>query len=1253
MNLLSSLGSIVSDVAWVAGGVKDIAVGAYKGGKYLTKGFTNGTLLNDAANASKSALGKGAKAVGRGAKEAGSWAWDQLNSKKLKDQESHEKYSLASSLGSAVNSIRGVEKLPGFNEQQARRIHDNIEEMAKDIHDIKEAVIDNQDTSIKRNQKSPASSIGSSVNYTQTNKTNSGGSGLPGLGSALLSGLGGVLAGLGSKILGGNLIGMIPKIMPKLKTFIEKSARSRISKFKLSIGIICYIIADVLEWSWNDPTIGPIVQAFVRGDEPEPSKAFIVMNSLFSRDKTSSTSAIGDVLEIIENMFILTPLGGIIYGIICIWNISSAIIDGRERVEKAGADASMTNLISVIATANGVLFSVIEPIWNTIKAGANLVEKVIASFNGEDAQAFANPECMNAGEAVSIIFDHFIERQTKHHLLSDSSRIGKQIDKSVDSIYSHLKVDDSVFGSSIINGAIDLQSSIAKGAAKGLVDAGLTVNTYIQDALGNGFTQENAAKAVNLFANAAATKFPEDTKRVVGTWCSFFTGSDGLKTAAYLLFLDGSTLSKVTDTFYGRLDAFGTFMFGFGKTAEEGIAQAFEDGKNKAKLGYFTVPSLGQLLAIKRKKFQQKIKIPAFNHIELNDKGQDQLRRELESEVDKISEKLKVYDEYLDESDKKLLIDGVMNEDVTLPDQVANSVSSNVSMVTPVETSNTGFTLNNTVPSSNKEEAKLSDNQQQMKQFVIEKAKSSGIDPFIFATICASESGFSPSAGAGGSSAMGLFQFTKGTWDDTTKKYGSKHGITPSTPRTNPEANATMATYLFKDHYTNIKKVKSSVSYTDIYLSHFLGHGGSRKFLKALQSNPNEPCYVGFKSEAQANPYYFRSNWTKQDTYNALTQKIADKAKEFGIPGGSFNTLDIQGNTPQVENVTPISTNESVSSSIPSATEGRLPSSYAPQVATNTVYDTVSNNSSQSYSTNITNNFGMSLSNEFNTRGQSEEESETSNTGDSTSLGKAEAISMLQGLGVSVRQVQSGGGGWTSVSRVRPELLSGFALAARDFKAATGITPEITSAFRSSADQAGLRARGVSGVARGTSPHQKGVALDIGGAKDRPGDKLGRAFDPFLNKYGLWRPLKHKLNEQQHVELKSYRSGGMTPEAAGTDYSKDGGSSNTLPNNANITQVQNQLQQSTTNSNLPATTTIAQDTVQNVSNSINESTTISNVNIPKTVMNTVQQTQTSSTVTNNSSTTNINTSNKSFESLLELVTSPVMNNSYKISHIDI
>ena len=127
----------------------------------------------------------------------------------------------------------------------------------------------------------------------------------------------------------------------------------------------------------------------------------------------------------------------------------------------------------------------------------------------------------------------------------------------------------------------------------------------------------------------------------------------------------------------------------------------------------------------------------------------------------------------------------------------------------------------------------------------------------------------------------------------------------------------------------------------------------------------------------------------------------------------------------------------------------------------------------------------------------------------------------------------------------------------------------------------------------------------------------------------------------------------MTPEAAGTDYSKDGGSSNTLPNNANITQVQNQLQQSTTNSNLPATTTIAQDTVQNVSNSINESTTISNVNIPKTVMNTVQQTQTSSTVTNNSSTTNINTSNKSFESLLELVTSPVMNNSYKISHIDI
>jgi hypothetical protein len=65
-------------------------------------------------------------------------------------------------------------------------------------------------------------------------------------------------------------------------------------------------------------------------------------------------------------------------------------------------------------------------------------------------------------------------------------------------------------------------------------------------------------------------------------------------------------------------------------------------------------------------------------------------------------------------------------------------------------------------------------------------------------------------------------------------KYGSKYGIAPGTPRTDPRANALMGAEFLKQ---NQKYLESSlgrgVSETDLYMAHFLGAGGAAQFLKA------------------------------------------------------------------------------------------------------------------------------------------------------------------------------------------------------------------------------------------------------------------------------------------------------------------------------------------------------------------------------------------------------------------------------------
>ena len=162
-------------------------------------------------------------------------------------------------------------------------------------------------------------------------------------------------------------------------------------------------------------------------------------------------------------------------------------------------------------------------------------------------------------------------------------------------------------------------------------------------------------------------------------------------------------------------------------------------------------------------------------------------------------------------------------------------------------------------------------------------ARATGMDPTVMKTFAAVESGMDPSARADGSSATGLFQFTRRTWNEVTSKYGSKYGISSSTPPTDPKASALMAGEYLKQNSRVIDDVKPQPNATDLYLTHFLGPGGAKRF---LSNNPGAPGAAALPTAAAANHDIFYKGGqplSLGQIYSGLSTKLKKRAKEFGI----------------------------------------------------------------------------------------------------------------------------------------------------------------------------------------------------------------------------------------------------------------------------------------------------------------------------------------------------------------------------------
>ncbi len=164
------------------------------------------------------------------------------------------------------------------------------------------------------------------------------------------------------------------------------------------------------------------------------------------------------------------------------------------------------------------------------------------------------------------------------------------------------------------------------------------------------------------------------------------------------------------------------------------------------------------------------------------------------------------------------------------------------------------------------------------------------------------ESGFRPQARATTSSAAGLYQFTRQTWLATLERYGAEHGFSwavdliEKTPggryrvtdpaqreqifrlRFDPDAAALMAGELAGDNAAHLADVLGHAPEpVDLYLAHFLGADGARKFLTAWQTDPQQAAAPLLPEAARANPGIFFAPDGSARSVDAIRARFASK----------------------------------------------------------------------------------------------------------------------------------------------------------------------------------------------------------------------------------------------------------------------------------------------------------------------------------------------------------------------------------------
>ncbi|RZM32146.1 MAG: lytic transglycosylase domain-containing protein [Sphingomonas sp.] len=194
------------------------------------------------------------------------------------------------------------------------------------------------------------------------------------------------------------------------------------------------------------------------------------------------------------------------------------------------------------------------------------------------------------------------------------------------------------------------------------------------------------------------------------------------------------------------------------------------------------------------------------------------------------------------------------------------------------------------------------------------------------------ESGLNASARAGTSSASGLYQFIEQSWLAVVKKHGADNGMAWAADsigqtssgrytvadgatrqsilalRNDPAAASLMAAEHASDNKSALEgTLGRTANGTDLYMAHFLGLGGAKKFLSAMQNNPDASGAALFPAAAGANRniFYAANGQPKSlaQIYDRFAAKLDNASAGAGTEAAATNAnyaaqaLDVDGST--------------------------------------------------------------------------------------------------------------------------------------------------------------------------------------------------------------------------------------------------------------------------------------------------------------------------------------------------------------------
>jgi hypothetical protein len=185
----------------------------------------------------------------------------------------------------------------------------------------------------------------------------------------------------------------------------------------------------------------------------------------------------------------------------------------------------------------------------------------------------------------------------------------------------------------------------------------------------------------------------------------------------------------------------------------------------------------------------------------------------------------------------------------------------------------------------------VSNRQDQIATIIRRAAQNTDQDFNYLLTQARVESGLNPTAAAKTSSAMGLYQFTSGTWIDLVKRHGDKVGLDTAaqalrngaaTPdlkanvlakRADPSLSAEMAArFAIENAQALSRSGHQKIGSTELYLAHFLGPKGADVFLNGLKTTPNAPAAPALPQAAAANTPIFYSKGAPRSFSDIFTQ---------------------------------------------------------------------------------------------------------------------------------------------------------------------------------------------------------------------------------------------------------------------------------------------------------------------------------------------------------------------------------------------